>query len=99
MTIASIKHKGLKLLYEKNDSSKLPSCDVKRIKMRLTLLDVAMFAEDMNRPGWNFHKLLGSRKGYFSVSVRANWKIVFRFDGKHQHAYDVDFIDYHGRNK
>jgi proteic killer suppression protein len=32
-------------------------------------------------------------KGLFSVTVRANWRIIFRFEDGH--AFDVDFIDYH----
>jgi proteic killer suppression protein len=32
-------------------------------------------------------------KGLFSVTVRANWRIIFRFeDGD---AFDEDYIDYH----
>jgi proteic killer suppression protein len=32
-------------------------------------------------------------KGFWAVTVRANWRIVFRFeDGK---AFDVDLMDYH----
>lgn len=37
--------------------------------------------------------LLGIRKGFFSITVRANWRITFRFEnGK---AYDVNLEDYH----
>ena len=35
----------------------------------------------------------GDRKGYWSVRVSANWRIVFRFEGGN--IYDVDLIDYH----
>jgi toxin HigB-1 len=39
------------------------------------------------------HPLKGDLKGYWSLTVRANWRIVFRFaDGK---ASDVDLVDYH----
>jgi proteic killer suppression protein len=37
--------------------------------------------------------LKGDRRGFWAVTVRANWRIVFRFEeGK---AFDVDFLDYH----
>jgi proteic killer suppression protein len=39
--IESIKHKGLILLWEKNNSSKLPAVQIFKIKMILTLLDNA----------------------------------------------------------
>jgi len=32
-------------------------------------------------------------KGFWSVTVRANWRIVFRFEG--EHAFDVEMVDYH----
>nr|HEV8008643.1 type II toxin-antitoxin system RelE/ParE family toxin [Bradyrhizobium sp.] len=32
-------------------------------------------------------------KGFWAVTVRANWRVIFRFeDGK---ASDVDLVDYH----
>ncbi len=47
----------------------------------------------MNRPSYRLHKLKGDWKGFWAVTVRASWRIVFRFeDGK---ASDVDFLDYH----
>lgn len=44
-------------------------------------------------PGYHLHPLKGDLKGRWAVTVRANWRIVFRFqDGD---AFDVDFVDYH----
>jgi toxin HigB-1 len=37
--------------------------------------------------------MTGDRKGFWSVVVSRNWRIIFRFaDGD---AVDVDFADYH----
>ena len=47
----------------------------------------------MNAPGWRFHALSGDKKGFFSVTVNGNWRIIFRFDGKD--AELVDYLDYH----
>jgi proteic killer suppression protein len=33
------------------------------------------------------------RRGFWSVTVRANWRIIFRFQG--EDAFDVELIDYH----
>jgi len=42
----------------------------------------------MNLPGSRLHPLKGDLKGFWSVAVRANWRIIFRFqDG---HVWDVD---------
>jgi proteic killer suppression protein len=64
-----------------------------KIENILAVLDRARQPEDMNLPGLRLHPLKGDLKGYWSVIVRANWRVIFRFrDGK---AYDVDLIDYH----
>jgi toxin HigB-1 len=35
----------------------------------------------------------GGLKGFWAVTVRANWRVVFRFaDGD---ALEVDYVDYH----
>ena len=59
----------------------------------LQLLDAAASPERMNLPGMDFHKLKGDLKGFYSVAVRANWKIIFKFEG--EDAILVDYLDYH----
>jgi proteic killer suppression protein len=35
----------------------------------------------------------GDLKGFWSITVRANWRVIFRFeDGE---ALDIDLVDYH----
>jgi len=37
--------------------------------------------------------MTGDRKGFWSVVISRNWRVIFRFeDGD---ACDVDFVDYH----
>ena len=44
-------------------------------------------------PGWRLHRLSGDLRGFWSVTITGNWRIVFRMqDGD---AFDVDLIDYH----
>jgi len=31
--------------------------------------------------------------GFWSVTVRANWRVIFRFEG--EDAFNVELIDYH----
>jgi len=45
--IVSIQHKGLKLLWTKNDHSKLPAEQVKKIRNILVLLHAAEKIEDL----------------------------------------------------
>lgn len=91
--IRSIRHKGLKRLYADGDRSKLAAEMVGRIEEILGVLDVAADIRDVDLPHFRLHPLVGDRKGQWAVTVRANWRIVFRFeDGE---ASDVDLTDYH----
>ena len=38
-------------------------------------------------------EMKGDRKGFHAVTVRANWRIVFRFENGT--CQDVDLVDYH----
>ncbi|MBS1565038.1 MAG: type II toxin-antitoxin system RelE/ParE family toxin [Bacteroidetes bacterium] len=91
--IVSIQHKGLKRLWTRDDGSRLPPDQVEKIRDILSLLDSAEKINDMNFPGSALHPLKGDLIGYWSVTVKANWRIVFKFeDGK---AYLFDYLDYH----
>ncbi|MDB4927475.1 type II toxin-antitoxin system RelE/ParE family toxin [Mucilaginibacter sp.] len=91
--IESIKHKGLKLLWEKDDTSKLPSTQIFKIRMILTLLDNAADIKDMNFPGSDMHILKGNMAGFWAVKINGNYRLIFRFEN--ENAFDVDYIDYH----
>ena len=52
-----------------------------------------MQSEDMDLPGFRFHPLKGGLKDHYSVTVNANWRVIFSFDGKD--ATLVDYLDYH----
>jgi proteic killer suppression protein len=91
--IVSWNHKGLKKFFETGNKSKIIPSHEKRLKIILQRLNAAVKAEDMNTPGLKFHKLIGELQGFYSVTVNANWRIIFRFQGVN--AEDVDYIDYH----
>jgi toxin HigB-1 len=44
-------------------------------------------------PGFRQHPLRGERKGFWAVTVRANWRVTFRFEG--EDACDIDYLDHH----
>lgn len=91
--IRTFRHKGLRRFFEDDDGSKLPPDMLIRIRVILSPLNAAQEIEGMNLPTFRLHLLKGKRKGFYSVTVRANWWIIFRFeDGD---AFDVDFVDYH----
>jgi len=91
--IESFKHKGLRQLFE-NDSVRGVSAEhVRKIRQILATLHAAETIEALRLPTFGLHPLKGDLKGFWAVTVRANWRIIFRFvDGK---ASDVDLVDYH----
>jgi proteic killer suppression protein len=91
--IRSFRRKPLKRLFEADDPRRLPASDLEKIKDILERLDAAESVGDMRVPGFRLHSLKGDRRGFWSVTVHANWRIIFRFEGND--AFDVDFVDYH----
>lgn len=91
--IGSIRHRGLKAFYERGSARHLNSEQLPRIRRILTALDAAESIEGLDLPGWRLHTLKGDLKGFWSVTVSGNWRIIFRFkDGE---VGDVDLVDYH----
>ncbi|MGE3622619.1 MAG: type II toxin-antitoxin system RelE/ParE family toxin [Bdellovibrionales bacterium] len=91
--IDSFRHKGLRLLFENDDRSRVHAEHVKRLRLILSVLAQATKIEDLDQPTFRLHPLKGDLKGFWSVTVRANWRIIFRFlDGR---ASSVDLVDYH----
>ncbi len=91
--VRSFRHKGLRLYFEKGQAAKIQPAHRTKLRLILTLLDAATEVGDMNFPGSNLHPLRGDLKGFWSVTVSGNWRVVFRFeDGD---AHDVDYLDYH----
>ena len=91
--VRSFRHRGLKCLYERDDSSLIRSDLRDRVEVMLAQLDVAGSPHDMRLPQYRLHALKGNLKGYWSVTVKANWRLFFRFEGGDVH--DVEPIDYH----
>ena len=63
-----------------------------RLRLILARLDASAEPEDMNLPGLVLHPLKGSFKGFWSVSISGNWRVIFRFENGN--AADVDYLDY-----
>ena len=91
--IRSFRHRGLKRLYDRGDHSLIGHDLRDRVEAILAQLDVASSPEAMRLPHYRLHALKGDRKGYWSVTVKTNWRIIFRFKG--ENVFDVELIDYH----
>ena len=91
--IRSFRHRGLRRLQMRGEARGLPPAAVPKITRILGNLSRAESPHDLRIPGYRLHSLTGDRRGFWSVRVTANLRVVFRFEGRD--AYDVDLVDYH----
>jgi proteic killer suppression protein len=91
--IETFRHRGLRRLFENDDRSGLPADYVGRLRIILSALDAAERAEDLDIHTFRLHPLKGKLQGFWAVTVRANWRVTFRFSGGK--ALDIDLVDYH----
>ena len=91
--IRSFRHKGLRKLYEDGTGSGVRADQLEKITHILAVLEAAESLDALSLPSFRLHPLKGNRQGFHAVTVRSNWRIVFRFvEGD---IYDVDLVDYH----
>jgi toxin HigB-1 len=91
--IRGFRHKGLKRLFENGERKGISPDQVEKAENILFVLSRARRPEELNLPGFRLHRLKGGLKDFWSVTVRANWRIVFHF--AQGDVSDVDLIDYH----
>lgn len=91
--IQTFRHKGIAHFFRTGNTRGIQATHANRLRLILTVLNQATHIKDLKLPGLRLHTLRGDRKGYWSVSISGNWRIIFRFsDGA---VYDVELIDYH----
>ena len=87
--IVSLRHRGLKALYDGRTTRRVAPAHVEGLRDLLAALDLSEGPEGMNLPGFRVHELKGRLRGRHAVSVSGNWRVTFRFkDGS---AVDVDY--------
>ena len=91
--IRTFRHRGLKQLYERDDSTRVGANLANRVAIALADLDEAGKPSDLSMPGYRLHPLKGRQAGLWSISISGDWRITFRFEGGN--VYDVDLVDYH----
>ena len=91
--IRSFRHRGLEAFFRTGGKAGIRPDHAAKLRKQLFALDLAKSAGDMNAPGWRLHPLTGKYKGFWSVTVNGNWRLIFRFEGAD--AELVDYLDYH----
>ena len=64
-----------------------------KLRLILTALEAAENVNHMRVPAFRLHKLTGKLKGFWSVWVSGNWRVIVRFENGE--AFDIDYLDYH----
>jgi toxin HigB-1 len=92
--ITGFRHKGLKELFEKGKTSKLPQERVKKIKQILAVIHAAHDLQDISNPSYRLHRLKAPPfEGYWSIDISGNYRIIFEFEAGR--AWHIDYIDTH----
>lgn len=91
--IKSFRHKGLRLFFETGKKSGIQAHHADRLRIFLTALEHATRPEDLSAPGWRLHALSGKERGFWSLTVNGNWRLIFCFDGTDVEL--VNYLDYH----
>ena len=91
--IKSFAHKGLEQFFLTGNKAGIQPLHANRIRLILAQLQQARTIDDLRIPTLRLHELKGDRKGTWSVTVQANWRITFRIAAGD--ANDVDYEDYH----
>ena len=80
-------------MFEDDDPRGVIPEHAEKLRDMLARLNAAREVADMALAGFRLHPLKGALKGFWAVTVRANWRVIFRFgEGD---ASDVDYMDYH----
>jgi toxin HigB-1 len=96
MRLIKFRHKGLLRLYTEGNPKGISAFHLDKVEKILIALETALTLEQVRRfPGWKLHPLKGDMKGYWSLTVTGNRRIVFRYNETTNIASDIDLIDYH----
>ena len=94
MALRSIRHGGLRRLWDRNDHRGVPARSAEKLRRMLAAINRTSEPQKLAAlPGWRLHRLGGDRAGFWSLTVTVNWRLIFRFEGGD--ALDLDLVDYH----
>jgi proteic killer suppression protein len=91
--IKSFRHEGLDAFFRQGTKAGIQPQHAPKLRLQLTALEAATKPGDLAAPGWRLHPLMGAFKGFHSITVSGNWRVIFRFVGLDVEL--VDYLDYH----
>jgi proteic killer suppression protein len=91
--IKSFKHKGLEQFFYTASLKGIQPKHRERLSDLLFFLDAMTALDDLKAPSYRLHPLKGTKKGLWSITVQANWRLTFEFEN--ENVYILDYQDYH----
>ena len=91
--IASFRSKALERFWWKGQARRVNAKHVAKLTILLSAFESAIAPQDMDRPSFGFHALVGNQVGRYALLVDRNWRVTFGWDGVD--AIDLDYEDYH----
>jgi toxin HigB-1 len=96
MQFGRFRHKGLKRLHDEGSVQGVPPAMTDKLRKLLLALETADTLTQVRQfPGWKLHPLKGGLKGFWSLTVTGNWRLIFQYDEETNMASEIDLIDYH----
>ena len=96
MRLVRFRHKALKHLYEDGNPRGVPPAVAEKLRKLLLAIETADTLDQLGRfPGWRLHPLKDDLKGFWSLTVTGNWRLIFHYDEETNTASEIDLIDYH----
>jgi proteic killer suppression protein len=92
--LAGFRHQGLRQLYESGKTKGVPPAMIDKLRKLLLALETAEALEQLDRfPGWNLHALKGDTKGFWSLTVTGNWRLIFLYNKEAATAREINLVD------
>ena len=92
--IESFRDKDTEQVFRRQRARKFPGALARSALKKLILLDAAASIQDLRSPPGNMlERLVGDRRGQYSIRINEQWRICFEW--KVDHAANVEIVDYH----
>lgn len=91
--IVSFEHEGLMNCFLSGSLKGILPIHAKILRLQLAVIGSASKIEALDIPGYRLHELKGDRKGVWSITVNASWRLTFKFS--EGNAEPLNYEDYH----
>ena len=96
MKIGNVVHRGLRRFIQDDNAAGVQPAIAPKLRRIVSFLQDMEREEELHSvPAWRVHRLTGDRRGTWSLSVTANWRLTFRIDREEMEIVDLNYEDYH----